>query len=343
VSGFVSAGGKRLTTRRLFGTLAVCLLGCAVIAVLAPLVGHSFELLGADALDAGSPAHAILILRMKEVAQSLLVGGALAAAGCALQALLRNPLAEPFTLGISSGSSLAAVLAIRLGAERAFGTFGVSGAALLGAALTLVLVARLGRVGRHLPPATLVLAGVTISMFCSSASVLVQYTSDFAEVSHMLAWMMGALDPAKFETAVYMAPAIAVGSIVLLIYAPELNALAAGSEVAASLGVAVVRTEWIVFAVSSLLVGAAIAVAGPIGFIGLVVPHALRAVIGPDHRLLMPSSILIGGGFLVLCDAIGRVVMAPGELPVGVVTALIGAPFFLRLLAREKRSSRLWG
>jgi predicted N-acetyltransferase YhbS len=132
MSGFVSAGGKRLTTRRVVVTLALSTAACALVALLAPLVGHSFELLGTDALRAGTPAHEILILRLEEIGEALLVGGALSAAGCALQALLRNPLAEPFTLGISSGASLAAVLAIRLGAERAFGGLGTSGAALLG-------------------------------------------------------------------------------------------------------------------------------------------------------------------------------------------------------------------
>jgi iron complex transport system permease protein len=343
MSGFVSAGGKRLTTRRVVVTLALSTAACAAVALLAPLVGHSFELLGADAFHAGTAAHEILLLRLEEVGEALLVGGALSAAGCALQALLRNPLAEPFTLGISSGASLAAVLAIRLGAERAFGGLGTSGAALLGAAGTLVLVARLGRIGRQLPPATLVLAGVTISMFCSSASVLVQYTSDFAEVSHMLAWMMGSLDPARFPIAVYMAPAIGVGLAVLIIYAPELNALAAGAEVAASLGVAVERTQRIVFAVSSLLVGAAIAIAGPIGFIGLVVPHALRAIIGPDHRLLVPASILVGAALLGVCDTFTRTALAWARLPTGAVTAVLGVPLFIAILMGARQRASLWG
>ena len=343
MSGFVSAGGKRLTARRMIATLVICAAACAAVALIAPFVGHSFELLGWGALRAGTPAHEILVLRFEEVGEALLVGGALSAAGCALQALLRNPLAEPFTLGISSGSSLAAVLAIRFGVERAFGGLGTSAAALVGAALTLVLVARLGRIGRQLPPATLVLAGVTISMFCSSASVLVQYTSDFAEVSHMLAWMMGSLDPARFPIAIYMAPAIAIGLAVLIVYAPELNALAAGEEAAASLGVAVERTQRIVFATSSLLVGAAIAVAGPIGFIGLVVPHALRAIVGPDHRLLVPASILVGAAALGVCDTFTRTALAWARLPTGAVTAVLGVPLFSAILLGARPRAALWG
>jgi iron complex transport system permease protein len=256
---------------------------------------------------------------------------------------LRNPLAEPFTLGISSGASLAAVLAIRLGAERAFGGLGTSGAALLGAAGTLVLVARLGRIGRQLPPATLVLAGVTMSMFCSAATVLLQQLADLAEISKMLRWMMGALDSMRLDTVEFAAPPILGGLAVLLLYSRELNALAAGAEAAASVGVAVGRTQTVIFVVSSLLVGSAIAAAGPIGFIGLVVPHALRALVGADHRLLLPASILGGATVLVVCDTLARTVMVPAQLPTGAVTAVLGVPFFVLILVGHKHRAAMWG
>ena len=349
MSGFVSARGGRLTLRRLVVVVSVCAGICAVVAVLAPLLGvsvgrggRSLELMGLEALDAGTPSHAIFAVRLPRVLASLLIGGALAGAGCALQALLRNPLAEPFTLGISSGSSLAAVLAIRLGVEDAFGGAGVGLAALMGAVGTLVLVERLARVGRQLPPATLVLAGVTISMFCSSASVLVQYTSDFAEVSHMLAWMMGGLDAVRLGATEYAALPIVGGLFVLCLYGRDLNALAAGPEVAASLGVSVVRTQTIVFAIASLLVGSAIALGGPIGFIGLIVPHALRSVIGPDHRLLLPASIFGGAVLLTVCDTLARTLIAPAHLPTGAVTAVLGGPFFVAILVRQKSRAALW-
>jgi len=350
MSGFISARGGRLTTRRLVGALALCLVACAVVAVLAPLVGVAFdrdgrhlELLGLGAFTPGSEAHQILWVRIPRVLAAMLVGGALAGAGCALQALLRNPLAEPFTLGISSGSSLAAVLAIRFGIEGALGGVGVGGAALIGAVAVLLVVTRLARLGRQLPPATLVLAGVTVSMWCSSASVLIQYTSDFAEVSRMLRWMMGGLDSMQLAPVGYAALPILAGLVVLIAFARELNALSAGPDAAASVGVAVARTQLIVFAVSSLLVGAAIALAGPIGFIGLIVPHALRAVLGPDHRVLLPASVLGGAVLLVLCDTLARTITAPAQLPTGAVTAVLGGPFFVAILIGQKRRAALWG
>jgi iron complex transport system permease protein len=350
MSGFVSGGAARLTSKRLAVTLLVCFAACAVIALCAPLIGvsvgrggRSLELLDLGAFDAGSQEHQLLWVRIPRVLASLLVGGALAGAGCALQALLRNPLAEPFTLGISSGSSLAAVLAIRFGVEGALGGVGVSVAALLGAVATLLVVWRLASVGRHLPPATLVLAGVTMSMFCSAASVLIQYTSDFTEVSRMLRWMMGGLDSMRLSPVGYAAGPIFVGLAVLIAYSRELNALAAGPEAAASVGVSVGRTQVVVFAVASLLVGAAIALAGPIGFIGLIVPHALRAVLGPDHRVLLPASIFGGAVLLTLCDTLARTLTVPAQLPTGAVTAVLGGPFFVMILVGQKRRASLWG
>ena len=186
-------------------------------------------------------------------------------------------------------------------------------------------------------------AAPAATLRCSSVSVLVQYTSDFAEVSHMLAWMIGGLDPAKFPIAEAMVVPIAIGLVVLVAYARELNALAAGPEVAASLGVAVARTQLAVFATASLLVGAASAIAGPIGFIGLVVPHALRGVIGPDHRLLVPASMLCGAIVLTACDTFSRMVIAPDILPTGAVTPVLGVPVFIAILMRQRRRAALWG
>ena len=350
MTGFLSGSQGRLTGRRLVAVLGVCLVACAAVALLAPLVGVStgrggraLELLGPGAFAEADPAHPILWVRIPRVLASLLVGAALAGAGCALQALLRNPLAEPFTLGISSGSSLAAVVAIRLGAEGAFGGAGVNAAALLGATATLLLIWQLARVGRQLPPATLILAGVTLSMFCSACTVLIQQLTDFAEVSKMLRWMMGGLDSMRLSTVEYAAPPTLAGLAVLLAYGRELNALAAGAEAAASVGVAVARTQTVIFVVASLLVGSAIAVAGPIGFIGLVVPHALRALLGPDHRLLLPASMLGGALVLAVCDTLARTVMAPAQLPTGAVTAVLGVPFFVVILIGHKRRASMWG
>jgi iron complex transport system permease protein len=350
VTGFVVGGAGRLTPARLALVLAICAAVALVIGGLAPLVGWvndragwHLDVMGPSAFAAGSPDHAILWVRIPRVLAALVVGAGLAGAGCALQALLLNPLAEPFTLGISSGASLAAVLAIRLGLEGAFGVIGVGGPAMIGAAGAMIVVWRLARIGRHLPPATLVLAGVTISMFCASASVLIQYTSDFTEVTHMLQWMMGGMETVRLATVGYAALPVGGALIVLLVYAREMNALAAGPEVAASLGVAVGRTQTVIFGVASLLVGAAITVVGPIGFVGLIVPHALRAVIGPDHRLLLPASMFGGAAVLALFDTIARTVVPLHHLPTGAVTAVLGVPMFVVILVGEKQRAALWG
>ena len=350
MSGFISGRSKRLTAERFVFALVMCAVVTALVAIAALMIGvgmdrggRHLELLGMDAFTDGTFDAKILAVRMPRVLAALLVGGALAGAGCALQALLRNPLAEPFTLGISSGSSLAAVLAIRIGVESSFGGIGVGAAALLGAITSLLVIWRLAQVGRQLPPATLILAGVTLSMFCSAASVLIQYTSDFTEVSRMLRWMLGGLDSMQLSTVKYAAAPILIGLVLLALHGRSLNALAAGPDVAASLGVRVGRTTAVVFFLSSLLVGAAIAVAGPIGFVGLIVPHALRAILGPDHRLLIPASVFGGAVLLTICDTLARTVTAPAPLPTGAVTALLGGPFFVLILVGQKKRAAMWG
>jgi iron complex transport system permease protein len=345
MSGFVSGTSRRLTVRRLVVTMLVCLVAAAALGVFATLAGIAtdrdgrfLEILGPGAFDDPIKSR-ILEYRFTRVLATFLIGGALAAAGCALQALLRNPLAEPFTLGISSGSSLAAVIAMRFGV----GDVGISAAALGGAIAALGIVWQLARIGRQLPPATLVLAGVTMAMFCSSATVLIQYTTDFMDMPRMMVWMMGSLESVTWDKDRLAIAPILTGLVVLVFYSRELNALAAGPEVAASLGVAVGRTQTVVFIVASLLVGVSISLAGPIGFIGLVVPHALRAVIGPDHRLLVPASILGGAIVLTACDVLARTLFAPARLlPTGAVTTVLGIPVFFMILLRHKRRAGLW-
>jgi len=188
-----------------------------------------------------------------------------------------------------------------------------------------------------------VLAGVAIAMFCSSASVLIQYTSELADIEHMLGWMMGGLDAVRLQWVEYAAVPIGGGLVVLTLYGKEMNALAAGAEVAASLGVRVARTQFVLFTVSSLLVGSAIAVVGPIGFVGLVVPHALRAIIGPDHRALLPASMFGGAIVLSICDTLARTIIPMHHLPTGAVTAVIGVPLFFGILIANKQKASLWG
>jgi iron complex transport system permease protein len=345
IASFLAGGNARLTPARLTVVLFACLAVCALVALLTPLVG---VVTPHGRLDVMSP-HAIWSddldstvywrVRLPRTLAALLCGAALAGAGCAFQAVLRNPLAEPFTLGVSSGASLAAVIAIRIGLASPLGTAGVGGAAVIGAIAAVAIVWRLARVGDALPPATLILAGVTVSMFCSAASLAIQYTSSFSDVSRMLRWMMGGLEWTTYATVTRAAPAVALGAAVLLWQGRALNAMAAGPEAAASVGVDPGRTQSLSFAAASLLVGASIAVAGPVGFVGLIVPHALRAIVGPDHRVLLPSSMLMGAAMVGACDTLARMV---GQWPVGIITALGGGPFFLVLLVRGKKHADLW-
>jgi iron complex transport system permease protein len=347
-----STHARPLTRRRQVAAIAAALLAAIAAALVCPLVGidtgsgdRSLTWLSPAAI-AGEDLEARLFwhARLPRAIAALLVGAALAIAGCAFQAVLRNPLAEPYTLGISSGSALAAVIAIRLGLDYTpLGASAVSIAAFAGAAITVYLVWRLGKVGSSLPPATLLLAGITIAGFCAAASMLVLYTSDFAEVYRIVGWMMGGLDFIRYGELWRAAVPILIAAAVIATFARDLNALSAGTDAAASVGVSAARTLTTCFVVASLAVGATIALAGPIGFVGLIVPHTMRALVGPDHRVLLPVSALAGGAFLLICDTVARLLLAPQEIPVGVVTALLGGPFFLALLLREKASGKLWG
>jgi iron complex transport system permease protein len=339
-----------LTRRRLFITVALAsaFLGAALLAAL--LLDVQVAADGSRHLSvlacwdhASVDRDIFLKFRLPRVLAGAVVGAGLAGAGCAFQATLRNPLAEPYTLGISSGSALAAVLAIRLGLDRTpLGYPGIGLSALLGATATVYGVWRLGRVGRALPAATLLLGGVTVAMFCSAASMLVQYTADFSEVHRMVRWMMGGLEATEYGALGLTAAAVAFGLGILLTLSRPLNALSAGSDAADSVGFAPGRIVTISFVTASLLVGATIALAGPIGFVGLVVPHTVRLLAGPDHRVLLPTAMVCGASLLILCDAVAHLLLAPDQLPVGIVTALLGGPFFLLLLVREKGSASLW-
>ena len=328
--------------------LAILALAALVALVAAALLdvtvdANNNRTLGLFDLSDPRIAHTFTAYRLPRILAASLIGAGLGAAGAAFQGILRNPLAEPYTLGISSGASLAAVIAVRFGFEGVFGGNGIGIAALVGSLGTVIAIYRLARTDSRLPPATLLLAGITIAMFCSAASLLFQYTASLDQVYRIVRWMMGGLDGVTYTPLLRGAIATFLGIATLVWLAPDFNALAAGEDVAASLGVNVRRSVALGFFAASLIVAASIALAGPIGFVGLIVPHALRTVIGPDHRLLIPASALGGAALLAACDTLAHLVLFPAELPVGVVTAVIGGPFFLYLLFRHKGTGRLWG
>ena len=281
-------------------------------------------------------------IRIPRVAMAFLAGSALAAAGLAFQAMFRNPLATPFTLGVASGASLGASVYIHLGLS--FSLLGIPGGswfAFAGAWSAILLVYGLTRVRQGVSTGGMLLAGVAVSFFFSSLILFLQYLSDFTRTYRMLRWVMGGLNNVVGSDEVLSAlPVIAAGAMVVLYLTHELNLITTGEELAIARGVNVHRTKLAVFFTASLMVGAVVAVCGPIGFVGLMGPHICRLLIGPDHRYLTPATLLFGGAFLVICDTVARTVLAPTELPVGILTALLGGPFFLWLLLSRSEELR---
>ncbi len=273
-------------------------------------------------------------IRLPRVAMAFLAGSGLAVSGMAFQAMFRNPLATPFTLGVASGASLGASAYIHLGLS--FSLLGIAGSswcAFAGAWTAILLVYGLTHARQGFSTATMLLAGVAVSFFFSSLILFLQYLSDFTRTYRMLRWVMGGLDNVVGSDEVLGAlPVLAAGAAAILYLTHELNLITTGDELAIARGVDLRRTRLVVFFTASSMVGAVVAVCGPIGFVGLMAPHICRLLVGSDHRYLTPATLLFGGGFLVVCDTVARTALAPTELPVGIITALVGGPFFLWLL-----------
>jgi iron complex transport system permease protein len=274
-------------------------------------------------------------IRLPRVLLAWLAGAGLAAAGMAFQALFRNPLATPFTLGVSSGASLGAALAVRLGwSASGLGVSGTSLGAMGGAFLAIAIVYGLARLKHDCTAGSMLLAGVAVNFFFSSLILLLQYTADFYDTFRILRWLMGGLQMVGFDAPLRVLPWVALGCVLLASLAGELNLLSVSEDLAASRGVAVNRAKTLVFLAVSCMVGVIVAICGPIGFVGLMCPHICRLLLGPDHRYLLPATLLFGGAFLVICDTAARTVFAPTELPVGIFTSFLGGPFFLWLLLK---------
>jgi len=271
-------------------------------------------------------------LRMPRVVLAFLVGGCLAVTGAALQALVRNPLADPYLLGLSGGAGLGAVGAIALGIG---GAWTVPAAALVGALLAILLVYRVALVaGSVLDARVLLLGGVVVGAFAASVMGAIMALSPAPEVRNALMWLLGSFDRASWRAVAIFAVYASLPLAVLYTLSRTLDLIALGEEPARFLGANVERTKRVLYVTASLLTAVAVAIAGIIGFVGLVVPHAIRMVWGHLHRDLLPAAFLLGGILLVIADALARTAFAPLELPVGVVTALIGVPIFVLLVRR---------
>ena len=322
---------------RFLRALAILLPILAISAALAIWMGS--RRMDLEALRSDPIARMLFFrLRLPRVAMAALIGSSLAVTGAALQALFRNPLADPFTLGVSGGGALGASIAIALGwGARVSGIPLLFIASFAGAMAAVVLVHQVARSGAILLPGALLLSGVVLNLVASAAVLTIQYLADPARALQIVRWMIGSLDVVGFDMIVRMLVVLVPAWIALLLFSRSLHLLAIDEDTAATLGVNVRRCEIAVHVLCSLIVGVTVAVGGAIGFVGLIVPHAVRLLFGEDLRIVLPGSFLLGAAFLVLADALSRTVLPSGELPVGAITGLLGGPAFLWLLRRRQQ------
>lgn len=278
-------------------------------------------------------------LRLPRILMAAVVGAALSVAGAGFQGLLRNPLADPYILGVSGGGALGAILAISLGVGTLWGRVpAVPLFAFMGSFATVFAVFRIARIGGRVPAHTLLLAGVVANAFLSALIMFIISITSADTAFSMVSWMMGAVGYETYSMILGISAYVGAGAFIMFGLARDLNLLALGEDAAHHTGVPVERVKAAAFFAASLVTGAVVSVAGLIGFVGLIVPHITRLIFGPDHRILVPGSMAIGAVFLMICDTLARTLIAPTEIPVGVVTALTGGPFFIYLL--RKRQAR---
>ncbi len=343
--------GTILTHRRWLGmmgalvaaSIAICILCLQFGATrvdLATLLSVITQLLTAGNIEvagADTAATIMMHIRLPRVLMGFVVGGSLAAVGVTLQALLRNPLADPYVLGVSSGAALGAALAMLLGIGASMMLLPVLPlCGFAGGLLALLLIYRLAQSQGRLPVHSLLLAGVILNAILTALIMFITSIMEPNRSAGLMAWLMGSLTaPGYPALGVLVAYAVLVLALVMhKVHA--LNVLTLGEDTARSLGIETERVKKQLFVLTALLTGAVVSVSGMIGFVGMVVPHAVRLVVGSDHRLLLPASALVGGMFLVISDTMARTILAPAEIPVGIVTALAGGPFFLYLLLWRK-------
>jgi iron complex transport system permease protein len=281
-------------------------------------------------------------LRLPRAFTAFLAGGGLSLCGMVYQAMFRNPLAEPFTLGVASGASCGAALTILFGLSATF--FGISGIAIgafSGAFLAIFFVYGFSRFSKKTDSLTMLLAGIAVSFMFSSILMFFQYLSDMHDSFQIVRWLMGGLEVFGYDSVVIMLILIALGGIIIFLKLPELDHLLSGEDMAKSRGVSVAKTKAYLLFATTLIVGIIVSNCGPIGFVGLIIPYFARRYFILNHRVLGPVSFCMGGIFLLLADTFSRIIIAPTEIPVGVITALFGAPFFLWILLSHKNQRHI--
>ena len=310
--------------------LLASLLFLVVLVTVAPFVSRATTL---------SPGE-IFALNLPRTVAAAVAGAALASAGVVLQAVLRNPLATPYTLGISSGAALGAAAAVKfehLALAAVLGASGVEASALAAGLATAALVYAIARSRAELPAETLLLAGVAVALLAASGIAVLEFISDTPDLAAIVRWSMGGISGIGWRPLVAALPLIFLGFAVFAEIAPDLDVASLDEESARALGVDPTRTRKLAFLGASLVTSGVVAIAGPVGFVGLIVPHLVRRLAGSDHRVVLPCSALAGGAFLVACDLVARTVFYPAELPINIVTSAIGCPTFIWILARDRR------
>ena len=327
----------RFRKGHLMNRLGFCLLLGLLVLCCAPFIGATSFLPTGESLSVEVTDYIIWNIRVPRVLVGFFAGASLGLAGMVFQALFRNPLATPYTLGVASGASFGITLSLWIGLEGLFvfqGALQLAG--LTGALLATALVYGLSRNQQSLSTSSMLLAGVAITFFFSSMILFVQYVSDFTQSFQIIRWLMGGLEVVSFSSVIFLLAFFLFGATVVVRYIPELDILSTGDELSYARGVDVGRVKISLFLTISLLVGAVVSFTGPIGFIGMMIPHAARLLVGVRHAVLAPATLILSGAFLVACDTFARVIIAPAEIPVGVVTALLGGPFFLWVLISRR-------
>ena len=336
---------KKLLTRKRCVLSVLCygiLAGAAL--VITPLIGGEELDMGAVLQEAwegkihSADSNIFFFQRIPRVALAFVAGAALASVGCVFQVILRNPLAAPATLGATAGGALGAVIAMSIpGFYLQVGPFSsVQAMALVGSGATLSLIYVIARRREGISMNTLLLAGVTMGLLCGAMNMLAQYLANPHRLVTMTRWMMGGLDVVGYGDLAAILPLLVPGLGLLFMQMPSLNHLALGDEMALGHGVDVRMVHLVSFVGGSLVTASVVSVAGPITLVGLLVPHAVRRLSGFDHRVVLPGAFLLGGAMLAVCDTVARTIVRPTEMPVGIITAVVGGPFFIYLLLRRR-------
>lgn len=335
---------ETLTRKSLLTKICICLAVLAVVMCLCAMIGTqkfslSKVLAGPGQVPGQNIDYEIFVrVRLPRVFLAALVGAALACSGVVLQALLRNPLADPYILGISSGAGLGVIIAVLAGLSwNLAGRSAVGVCAFAGALATVWLVWGIGYLTGKSQITSLLLAGVVVNAFFSAVIMFLISIAKADQIHSTIFWLMGNMQEENFFVLWVGATFVGAGVFILFRLCPQLNVLTFGHDQARTMGINTARVRLIAFAVTAFITAVAVSLSGLIGFVGLIVPHAVRLVFGPDHRRLLPLSAIVGAIFLVAADTLARTVVAPAQLPVGVVTAIVGGPFFLILLVKYAR------